>query len=54
VFINDLEDGMLTDILKFADDTKVYSDVSDSVGKKQPTARPEFGYGVVREMADAV
>jgi hypothetical protein len=34
VFINDLEDNMLTNVLKFADDTKIYGDVSDPEGQE--------------------
>jgi hypothetical protein len=35
VFINDLEDGMLSKVLKFADDTKIYSNVSSANGQAQ-------------------
>jgi hypothetical protein len=35
VFINDLEDGMLTNVLKFADDTKIYGDVTDPDGQEK-------------------
>jgi hypothetical protein len=35
VFINDLEDGMLSKVLKFADDTKIYSNVSCANGQAQ-------------------
>jgi hypothetical protein len=35
VFINHLEDNMLTNVLKFADDTKIYCDVSDPEGQER-------------------
>jgi hypothetical protein len=35
VFINNLEDGMLSKVLKFADDTKIYSNVSSANGQAQ-------------------
>ena len=31
VFINDLDQGIASDILKFADDTKIFKDVRDNI-----------------------
>ena len=53
LFINDLDSDLLSSLLKFADDTKVFTRVNDEKGREQLQADFRLSYRMVGEMANA-
>ena len=55
MFINDLEDGVQSTVLKFADDTKLYTEVTNEEGGEHAAARRSRQmYRVSKTMDDGV